>query len=103
PDQRIEREQQDRRIAGPVRDAHSSLGVGDSVASSRERMQTARPGDQAERLVLWPPFRATLLDAVSCRGDGLVDGVTRERQLGPGLSQTELPQPLVPAGGARFC
>ena len=36
-------------------------------------MQSARPSDQAERLVLRPPSRATLLDAVGCRGDGLVD------------------------------
>ncbi len=49
-------------------------------------MQTARPSDQAERLVLRPPSRATLLDAVGCRGDGLVDGASRQCQLSPGLS-----------------
>src|SRR5207247_5804518 len=39
--------------------------------------------------------------AVGCRDDGLVEGVSLQRQLGPRLSQTELPQPLMPAGGIR--
>src|SRR5437879_5182695 len=62
-------------------------------------MQTACPGNQAERLVLGASSRTTLLDTVGCCGDGLVERVSLQRQLRPGLSQTELPQPLMPGGG----
>src|SRR5262249_7028400 len=98
--QRVEREELKDWIGRAVCDGDSRRRIDDRVAYPATPSQAARPGDQPECLVLRASARATLFDAVGCRGNRLVEGVSGQREFSPGLSQAKLPQPLMPAGGA---
>ena len=99
--QRVEREQQDRWIPRRARDPNRASRVGDRGGRSSERVQRVRSRDQPERLVFRAASRAARSIASVAAAIAAIKSASRQRQFGPSLGQTHLPQPLVPAAGAR--
>ncbi len=83
----IKCDQQQRWIAGRLRDVDRASRIGDRAVSSSDGVQAARPYDQPERFVLGASPCAALVDCLRGGRDGLIEDAAGQRELGPGLSQ----------------
>src|SRR4029078_7337208 len=100
-EKRVGCEHRERRILDGLRDAERTFRICNRVAGSIACVKRTRSRDQRQSFVLRTPSNLTLLDTVGCRGDCLVKSAPCQRELRLVLGQTELPEPLVPVGGAR--
>ena len=97
----IKRDEEQRRVAGSSATSTADRASAIARMGSSHGVQATRPDNQPERLVPGSSSRMALVDGLGGVRDGLIERASGQGELGPGLSQTQPPQPLVPTRGAR--